>query len=172
MKETLYNAEGKAVTRVKRAFNWVVTFRDFPAGAWQTVDGDTMMTEALTLFTKGRAEFYLDDVKRLDRVPGTLSTEHEVVGTGGVFKLVYTEPTTRVCMPTSVNKGNQPKVTKVMLNAGDTLELPVGYKGLVCAGSIKIDDKEFLEEKTFKVITEPKIATAVSNTIILNFTEA
>jgi hypothetical protein len=172
MIETLYNSNGESVTRVKRAFNWVVTFRDFPAGSWQTVDGDSMMTEALTLFTKGRAEFYLNGTRRLDRVPGTLSTEHDVVGKGGTFKLIYVEPTTRLCMPIMVNKGLQPNVSKVMLKAGDTLELPVGYRGLVCAGAISIDGNIFYEETTFKISSELKTAVAVEDTIILDFTNA
>ena len=93
MIETLYNANGSDNTRIRRAFRWVVTFRDFPVGSWQTVDGGSMMTQAPTLFTKGRAEFFLDGVQRGDRVPGTLSSEHEVVGLGGTFKLSYVEPT-------------------------------------------------------------------------------
>jgi len=172
MIETLYNADGKAVTRVKRAFDWIVTFRDFPVGSWQTVDGDSMMTEALTLFTKGRAEFYLNGTRRLDRVPGILSTEHDVVGRGETFKLIYVEPTTRLCMPTMVNKGLQPEVSKVMLKAGDKLELPVGYRGLVCAGAIAIDGNIFYEEHTFKVSTDLKTAVAIDDTIILDFTNA
>jgi hypothetical protein len=172
MIETLYNAKGKSVTRVKRAFNWVVTFRDFPVDSWQTVDGDSMMTEAFTLFTKGRAEFYLDGVKRGDRVPGIMSSEHEIVGQGGTFKLVYVEPTTRVCIPTAINKGLQPNVSKVMLKEGDKLELLLGYKGLVCSGAISIDGNIYYEERTFKVVSDAKIGTAVEDTIILDFTKA
>lgn len=175
MKETLYGSRGLDQTRVRRAFGWVITFRDFPVGCWQTVGGDDMMKGALTFFTKGRAEFYLDGVKRRDRVPGILSTEHEPVGLDGEFKLVYVEPTTRVCIPAGLkaNKGKLPNVQQLQLDAGDKLVLMPGFRGLVCLGSVQIGDRIFNEEQTFSVVSGgEKLCVAQSKCFILDFTNA
>lgn len=172
MKETLHDARGLDETRVKRAFGWIVTFRDFPAGSWQTVDGDSMMRDAVTYFTKGRAEFYLDGVRRKDRVPGTLSTEHEIVGEGGTFELRYVEPTTRVCMPLKIqpakNKGRQPTVKQHRLEPGEH-ELRAG-KYLVCLGKLTIGDKTIEEETPF-IIPDLLVrkATTTELTLLLQF---
>ncbi len=168
MKETLYNAQGQDETRVRRAFGWVVTFRDFPVGSYQTVDGDSMMTEALTLFTKGRAEFYLDGARRGDRIPGTLSAEHDVVGQGGTFELRYVEPTTRLCIPANINKSKLPKVKKFMLQAGEHFEMPAQACYLVCLGSVQISDRTFVAEQSFK-IADAKALVALEDTILLEF---
>lgn len=169
MIETLHNANGQDETRVKRAFGWVVTFRDFPVGAYQKVDGDSMMTEALTYFTKGRAEFYLDGERRRDRVPGILSTEHEVVGKGGTFTLKYVEPTTRVCIPTKAkaNKGKQPNVQQLDLLKGDTLLVRPGFKALVCLGEVKVGDSIFKEESSFDVRSGDLKLEAISDRVLL-----
>ncbi len=166
MIETLYNAQGQDETRVRRAFGWVVTFRDFPVGCYQTVDGDSMMTQALTCFTKGRAEFYLDGERRGDRVPGILSSEHDIVGQGGTFTIKYVEPTTRLCIPAKINKNRLPNVKKKILQAGDTLN--VSGKYLVCLGTIEVNGKVFEEERSF-FTTEPRTATALKPTILLQF---
>lgn len=166
MRETLYAANGLDETRVKRAFSWVVTFRDFPAGSYQTVDGDSMMTEALTFFTKGCAEFYLDGVRRGDRVPGILSSEHDVVGQGGIFTLKYVEPTTRLCIPAAMNKNRLPSVKKHELRP----DHPVLMHGkfLVCLGSVSVMGKNITEERTFQT-AEPRVLLANEGTILLEF---
>jgi hypothetical protein len=168
LKETLHNANGLDVTRVKRAFKWVVTFRDFPKDSWQTVDGDSMMAQALTLFTKGRAQFFLDGVQRQDRVPGTLSSEHEPVGLGGTFTLRYVEPTSRLCIPAKINQGKLPTVKKHMHHAGDTFEFTAGMKLLVCLGEIEVNGKIFKEEQSVQVPNGGK-CTAISDVILLEF---
>jgi len=167
VKETLHCSNGLDETRVRRAFGWVVTFRDFPARSFQTVDGDSMMTEALTLFTKGRAEFYLNGDRRGDRVPGTLSSEHEVVGQGGTFKLVYVEPTTRVCIPANINNHKLPIVSKFMFEEEQHQVLQPG-KYLVCLGVVAIADREFTEERSFE-LAEPKLTLAMKPSILLQF---
>lgn len=174
MRETLFNARGLDETRVKRAFGWVVTFRDFPAGSYQTVDGDSMMTEALTLFTKGRAEFYLDGERRGDRVPGILSSEHDVVGRGGTFELRYVVPTTRVCIPrrSSANRNQLPAVKKLVFEEAQQRVFEVGTKVLVCLGSVKIGDRVFSEEQTFEVKSAQVMAEVAPSTILLDFTDA
>lgn len=175
MIETLHNANGQDETRVKRAFGWVITFRDFPAGSYQKVDGNTMMTEALTYFTKGRAEFYLDGVRRKDRVPGILSNEHEVVGQGGTFTIKYVEPTTRVCIPTKAkaNKGKQPAVIQLDLKRGDTLLVRPGFKALVCLGEIKVGDTVFKEESTVDVKSgDFKLEALSERVLLLDFTNS
>jgi hypothetical protein len=131
-----------------------------------------MMTEAVTLFTRGRAEFWLDDTRRADRVPGTLSTEHEPVQTDGTFKLVYVEQTSRICIPAIINKNRLPKVKKIMLNKGGVIELAEGARMLVCVGRVSISDRVFAEQDTFEVITGTKTLTADEFTILLDFTEA
>jgi hypothetical protein len=78
VKETLHCSNGQDETRIRRAFKWVVTFRDFPAGSWQFTDYEMLVNGSLTLFTKGRAEFWLGDERREDRTPGVLSTERIV----------------------------------------------------------------------------------------------
>lgn len=169
MIETLYCSNGQDRTRIRRAFRWVVTFRDFPAGSYQTVDGDSMMTQALTFFTKGRAEFYLDGVRRKDRVPGVLSTEHEVVGLGGTFEIRYVEPTTRVCIPAKINQGKLPTVKqRVHQYAGNGPVFP-GQKFLVCLGTVSVNGKTFTEEQTFQVGAEPVIMDWTPNTLLLEF---
>lgn len=166
MKETLYCSNGQDETRIRRAFGWVVTFRDFPAGSFQTVDGDSMMKEALTLFTKGCAEFLLDGVKRGDRVPGILSSEHEQVGKGGTFRINYIEPTTRVCIPANINKFRLPKVKKYMIPNGELIALD--GKFLVCLGSLDVNGQTIIEEKVFQT-TEPRIGKALEKCILLEF---
>lgn len=166
MNETLFDANGQDETRVRRAFGWIVTFRDFPAGCRQTVDGDAMMTEALTLFTKGRASFYLDGVQRADRVSGVLSSEHEVVGQGGTFELRYTEPTTRLCVPGGFNRGRLPTVRKLTLSQGETLQVDGRY--LVCLGSVCVGGKVVQVERTF-VTSEPRELVALESAILLQF---
>jgi hypothetical protein len=169
MKETLHDAFGRDQTRIKRAFRWVVTFRDFPAGSRQTVDGDSMMTEALTLFTKGRAEFYLDGERRGDRVPGVLSTEHDLVGQGGEFELRYVEPTTRVCIPLKANAGRLPTVKKWFYDhQGQGPVLP-GQKFMVCLGTATINGKTFSEEQSFQIGDTPVIMDWSANTLLLEF---
>ncbi len=164
--ETLHNARGLDQTRVKRAFRWVVTFRDFPAECRQLVQGHSMFSGALTLFTKGRAEFYLDGVRRGDRVPGILSAEHEPVGTDGVFELRYVEPTTRLCIPAAINGGKLPDVLKIQLLADESIELTGQF--LVCVGQVQVDGRTFSEEQTF-TCDAPKTFTATTDTILLEF---
>ena len=166
MIETLHCSNGLDETRVRRAFGWVVTFRDFPVGSYQTVDGKSMMAEAITLFTKGRAEFYLDGVQRGDRLPGILSTEHDIVCQGGQFELRYVEPTTRVCIPYHTNRKRLPIVEKHMLDKGEMFS--ANGKFLVCLGSVEVNGTSFQEEKTFKT-AEPRIGRALENSILLEF---
>jgi hypothetical protein len=125
-----------------------------------------MFSGALTLFTKGRAEFYLDGVRRGDRVPGILSAEHEPVGTDGVFELRYVEPTTRLCIPAGINGNRLPEVVKTQLQAGESIDLTGQY--LVCAGQVQVGDKTFLEEQTF-TCDKPRTFTAKADTILLEF---
>lgn len=166
MRETLFNARGRDQTRVRRAFGWVITFRDFPAGSWQTVDGDSMMTEALTLFTKGRAELWLDGARRADRVPGVLSSEHAVVGQGGEFKLVYVEPTTRLCIPAGINHGRLPQVRKRWADGATTVE--AGAQLLVCLGALRHGALTTPAERTV-VITADTVLEADPGTLLLEF---
>lgn len=167
--ETLYDSNGGAKTRVYRAFQWVITFRDFPAGCWQEVDGSKMMTEALTLFTKGRAEFYQDETTRLpDRLPGILSSEHQPLGLESTFKLVYMEPTTRLCIPASINHGELPTVEKVELALGGSVTLPAGSRILVCLGTVTVKDRTFHEERSFTLKDEASV-TATENSLLLRF---
>jgi hypothetical protein len=149
-----------------------VTFKDYPAESYQTVRGAEMMTEAVTLFTRGRAEFWLNGSRRGDRVPGTLSTEHEPVGTDGEFRLVYVERTSRICIPAAINGDKLPKVKKIMLNKDDTIELSNGKRMLVCIGRVNISDRVFAEQDTFEVTAGTKTLTADESTILLDFTEA
>lgn len=157
-----------------RAFGWVVTFRDFPAGSWQTVGGEEMMRDALTLFTKGRAEFYLNGERRQDRVPGVLSSEHDKTWDGGTFTLKYVEPTTRVCIPrlAKANRRRLPDVTKVELKQGETLNLAVGTKLLVCLGELRVGERVFGEEQHLHVQSGEQLAVATKYTILLDFTYA
>jgi len=167
--ETLYNANGGSKTRLYRAFGWLITFRDFPEGCWQEVDGSKMMTEALTLFTKGRAEFYQDETHRLpDRVPGILSSEHVPTGLNSTFKLMYREPTTRLCVPASINDGKLPEVEKVDLAAGEAQTFPAGTRLLVCLGSVNVKDRTFAEEKSFTLKDEAAV-TATERSLLLRF---
>lgn len=173
MIETLHNANGNEETRVRRAFGWVVTFRDFPIGAYQTVDGNSMMTEALTYFTKGRAEFYLNGERRKDRVPGILSSEHDVVGEGGTFTLKYVEPTTRVCIPlkAKANKNKIPTVSQLDLRKGETLLVRPGFKALVCLGSVRVNDRIFKEESPVAVESgDLKLEALDDRVLLLDFT--
>jgi hypothetical protein len=167
--ETLHDAEGRDRTRLKRAFGWVITFRDFPAGSWQTVKGDTMMTEAVTYFTKGRAEFYLDGDRHPDRVPGILSCDHDPIGLKGTFTIRYLEPTTRLCIPGTegMNSHRIPKVTQFDLKEGETMELPSVFRGLVCLGQVKVGEKLFDEEQCFSVDRPGVVLTAMSLRVLL-----
>jgi hypothetical protein len=169
LNETLHNARGLDETRVRRAFGWIVTFRDFPEGSYQTVDGDSMMTEALTLFTRGRAEFYLDGVRRGDRLPGILSSEHEVVGKGGTFEIRYVEPTTRLCVPAKINRHRLPTVQKLQLDPNSSHTFFPKQQILVCLGTVTIDERVFSEEQTFRVGAEPVTAKLSADAMLLEF---
>jgi hypothetical protein len=134
-----------------------------------------MMTEALTYFTKGRAEFYLDGERRGDRVPGILSSEHDVVGKGGTFTIKYVEPTSRVCIPRAAkaNKQQLPNVRQLDLKKGDTLLVRPGFKALVCLGTVAVGDREFNEEMTFEVrTTDLKVKALADRVLLLDFTDA
>lgn len=168
MIEKLFNSRGLDETRVRRAFRWVVTFRDFPEGAWQTVESEGMIKDAVTLFTKGRAEFYLEGVQRGDRLPGILSTEHEPFPPGEVFKLVYAEPTTRVCIPRKINDGRLPVVEKILIPGGESIVTSAGGKYLVCLGKISVSGRTFEAERTFRT-EESKECTADEDAILLEF---
>lgn len=172
MIETLHNASGQDSTRVKRAFGWVVTFRDFPAGSWQTVDSEGMIKDALTLFTKGRAEFYLDGVKRGDRLPGILSSEYEPFPPGGTFKLVYVEPTTRLCVPRDFNRGELPLVEKIQMGLDEMISSTPGDCFLVCLGEVNVKGRTFPEESTFKTVDSTHIISKAPSTILLRFKNA
>jgi hypothetical protein len=172
IEETL--TDSQIVTRVKRAFGWVVTFRDVPKGCEQRVIGTAMMTEAITYCTKGTAELYLNDQRQPDRVPGILSSDQlpRPDAEGKIWKLVYVEPCTRVCIPDTYNKGRLPNLTKIELVDNQSYEFPLGFKGLVCLGKLVFDGKEFNEEQQFQIKDIAKTATAQGTTYILDFTNA
>jgi len=172
IEETL--TDSQIVTRVKRAFGWVVTFRDIPQGCEQRIFGTSMMTEAVTYCTKGVAELYLNDDRQPDRVPGLLSSDQlpRPDAVGKIWRLSYVQPCTRVCIPDSFNKGRLPSLTKIELADGQTHEFPVGFKGLVCLGKLIFDGKEFTEEQQFQIKDTAKTAQAQGTTYILNFTNA
>lgn len=165
--ETLHNANRQDSTRIRRAFGWVVTFRDFPVGSYQTVRGAEMMTEAITFFTRGRAEFYLDGVRRGDRVPGILSAEHEPLGLDGEFKLVYVEPTTRVCIPAVINGNRLPTVVKHVPT--ESFQAKPGQRFLVCLGGVQTGDKAFEVEQSFKIGTSSVLVVPTADTMLLEF---
>jgi hypothetical protein len=170
MKEITYNGSG-TVSRIKRAFGWIVTFRNFPPGCEQTVDGASISDEAVTLWTKGRVELYYNNERKLDRVPGVLSTEIEKYwDQTGEFKLVYNEPSTRVCIFQGINKGRLPHVTKIALDQGQMAELAPGSKILVCLGSVEVADRTFNEESTFSVGNQTRSCRANEYTLLLDFT--
>jgi hypothetical protein len=166
--EELYNSNRQDVTRVRRAFGWVVTFREFPVGSYQIIGGDGMMSEAITLFTKGRAEFWLDGERRGDRVPGILSTEHEPVGLDGTFRVNYIERTSRLCIPAVFNNGKLPTVQKMTIGSGERIQFSTGQY-LVCLGAISFGEKIFNEEQTFQIVDGPKEGIATADSILLEF---
>lgn len=168
--ETLHGAKGEDETRIRRAFGWIVTFRDFPEGSSQIVGGEQMMTHALTFFTKGRAEFYLDGVRRGDRLPGILSSEHEPVGQDGMFELKYIEPTTRVCIPRKANGGDLPTVRKIHLT--EPITVKAGFKALVCLGSVTVGEKTFEEERTINVSSPEVTLVPNGDCYLLDFTDS
>lgn len=162
--------QGTITARVRRAFHWIFSFRDFEPGTIQWIGGREMMTQAVTLFTKGRAEFYLDGVRRGDRVPGILSSEHEPVGLDGEFKLVYVEPTTRVCIPAAFNRGQLPLVKKHHAVDDQTIGFIPGQKLLVCSGELVLD-RVILPEQSV-TIKEPMYVELKAGTLLLEFLNA
>lgn len=172
IQETLFNANAQDRTAVRRAFGWVLTFKDYPAGSVQTVRGAEMMTEAVTLFTRGRAEFWLNGERRGDRVPGILSSEHEPVGIDGEFKLIYTERTSRVCIPASINRNRLPKVKKIILDDNETRQFEPRTRLVVCTGSISVQDRIFNEQDSIEICTNSKVLRSIGHTILLDFTNA
>lgn len=173
MIETLYGADGKDETRVKRAFGWVVTFRDFPAGSWQTVSAQDIIRGALTFFTKGRATFTLDGKPYPDRVPGILSVEHEGEDDGleGMFTLRYVEPTTRVCIPRVFNRDQLPPVRQLRLKPGVQADVPAGTRLLVCLGRVQAGERTFGEEQTIHVVNDGVQLEALDSEVLaLDFT--
>ncbi len=173
IEETL-NLADQIKDRRYRVFKWLVLFRDFPAECEQRFYGKSMVEDAVTLFTKGRAQLYYDGQLQEDRLPGTFSRDYSVDDSweGKVFRLVHLEPTTRVCMPLVLNRKGLPPVTKIDLSDGESLEFSVGFRGLVCLGSIIIAERSFPEETSFKIVDSPKIGRAVGRTLILRFPDA
>lgn len=171
MIEETYNLSEPVKDRIKRSFGWIVLFREFPKDAEQRFYGRSMVDDAVTLFTKGFAELYYDGQRQTDRVPGTFSLDYtsQAEWEGKVFRLVYTEPTTRICIPKTMNRGSLPQVTKIELAHGQSYEFPVGFKGLVCLGKLCFQDREISEENIFKIVDQEKTATANGNVIVLRF---
>ena len=166
--ETLYDSNGLAKTRVKRVHKWIVTFRDFPVGSWQEVDGSKMMTHALTLFTKGRALFFQDGVQLPDRVPGILSSDYEPTGLSSTFKLEYVEPTTRLCIPAILNDGMLPEVEKIEISPGQAYTAKAAEHFLVCLGSVKVNGNLIEEERAFH-LKQDSVITSDEFCILLKF---
>lgn len=159
---------GNITARVRRAFRWIFSFRDFTPGTVQTIRGGDMMTDAVTFFTKGRAEFYLDGVRRGDRVPGILSSDYQPVGQDGTFTVVYVEPTTRVCIPRVFNRGLLPTVKKHHALENMVLSVHAGQRLLVCLGDIEVDGRHIKEEQSVEVQVDQEI-NLKEGTLLLEF---
>jgi hypothetical protein len=174
MIEETINLADQIRDRRIRAFRWLVLFRDFPKDCEQRFYGKSMVTEAITLFTKGRAQLLFDGEPQEDRVPGTFSGDYvpDDSWEGKQFRLIHLEPTTRVCIPLTLNRKDLPTVTKIELNDGETREFSVGFRGLVCLGSLTIGSRMFPEETSFRVVDSAKTGQSSGRTIILKFPDA
>jgi hypothetical protein len=164
---------GLPTDRLKRAFSWIVMFRNFPAGCQQTFNGNSEEPEAISLHTKGRYEYYYKDGCNSSSIIGTLTSEIFEFWKQGTFNVTYVEPTTRVCIYRWFNNGRLPDVQKVVLQQNQELMLPPKTKMLVCLGSVQIGDKVFSEETTFTIGDTARQCKALdSNVLMIDFTNA
>ena len=168
MIETLFNTNRNDRTRIKNSFGWVVTFRDFPAGSYQTTESDNLAKHALSLYTKGCGEFYCDGKRLADRVPGTLSSEHPEDWCGTNYKTVFNVPTTRLCIPAELNNWKLPTFKMYLLEQGESRLVEAGGKFLLCLGSVDVNNKVFKEEQSFTNANEAFV-TALEKVILLEY---
>lgn len=161
-------------SRVKNAFGWIVLFKDFPEGSWQTMvgDPDSAWDEAITLFLKGNTAILYNGQHMHDRRPGYLSSSAPEWWQGGEIELRYTESASRLCIFKGINSDKIPNVTKIELDSGQEITLPPGSKMLVCLGSVEVSNKTFNAEKTFSVGEESRVIKALDRVIMLDFTRS
>lgn len=170
MEETF---EGVPTDRLKRAFGWIVSFRDFTQGCRQVFGGNGTDVEAISLLTKGRYEHYYKGGRNPDRVSGDITSEIADYWTQGVFEHKYVEPSTRVCIYRWFNNGRLPEVRKIEMQEGEEILLPAGAKLLICLGSVQAADKVFEEESVLMVGGTPRHCKAIQrNVLMLDFTNA
>ena len=171
MKENTYNSNNEGLSKIKRAFGWLYLLRTFPAGSVQILDRE-MIDNTISIFTEGHAYCSHDDTPRGDRVPGILTSDSDFTGLHGIWKLEFTQDTTRICIPKGMNSGKLPNLKKISISKDDEITLPVGFKGLVCVGSIVINDKLRSQYETFFTTTDSAVKSVSDISVILDFSSA
>ncbi len=172
IEETFCSAD-QTESRHRRAFGWIVSFRDFAANTEQKFKLNQSNIDAVTFLCKGHVRAFLEDQFWLETTNPGDSSDSQVYAPQAkdkTWKFVYATDTTRVCIFKDFNKGQLPKLTTLVLDDGQSYEFPVGYKGLVCTGSLEFENKTFDIEKNFTIVNGAKIATARGQTFILDFT--
>lgn len=170
MKEDLYNANDKGMSTVRRAFKWLYLIRSFPKDSIQILDRE-MIDNTVSIFTDGRAEFYHEEERRDDRVPGTFSKEADLTDLNGNFIIKYTEDTSRICIPAMINKGKIPTVKKIILDQHSVTSFSKGFKCLICVGKLRVNEKIFEKYNTVQLQSDSEFE-ALEKTILLDFTDA
>jgi hypothetical protein len=168
--ETLAGGEHPRSVLIKRAFGWITVFLSFRAGITQTLTYTNLPEEERTyIYTRGKAELYINDQYVTTLVPGSVSTDLPSTELGAKFELRFIEETTRVCMPATSNHGKVPKIRKIMLEPGESFEGAHGERFLVCLGSVSIGARTFAEKESFEVSSTSISATATERTIVVQF---
>jgi hypothetical protein len=171
MKENTYNSHNEGTSTIRRAFGWIYLIRKFPAGSVQILDRE-MIDNTTSIFTEGHAYCSHDDTPRGDRVPGILTSDSDFTGLHGTWKLEFTQDTSRICIPKVINSGKIPNLKKISISKDNEITLPVGFKGLVCVGSIVINDKLRSQYETFITTSDVVVKSVSDVSVILDFSDA
>lgn len=158
------------ILRIINVFKWMAEISEIPENT--VLNFESSSNPNISLFLKGRAECYIDDTRVGDRIPGMFINSSISAKPDKKINLKYLEPSKSLKIYNPFSK-TLPIVSKIDLGQGQTIDLEIGFKGLVCLGEIKIDDKIIGEEKTFMLSNKDKCCIALSpKVIILNFTNA
>jgi hypothetical protein len=168
--ETLSGGEHPRSVISKRAFGWIAVFLSFRAGITQTLTYTNLPEEERTyIYTRGKAELYINDQYITTLVPGSVSTDLPKTELGAKFELRFIEETSRVCMPAAANHGVVPTIRKIMLEPGESFNSIQGERFLVCSGTVSIGERSFTEKESFEVSSTSVLATATERTIVIQF---
>jgi hypothetical protein len=152
-------------------FGWAIQHFKLPEGEkFVVLARDNILRSDMsskTFYTVGRmnAAHELEGVYTPDRPAGFFSpNELPEVLTRGKTTLTAATNSEWWCLEGKLpaNKGKAPVMTPVVLEQGQSAQLPIGTKLLVCEGAGVVGNKAFSKSQAFEVATEEKTLVATS----------